>query len=171
MAWFDELREKLGGISGIGVTGVSHKVLTESDYTIASSVSVPANEWTRLAYYRVLPQNEYQYGYGSGAQPYNQGYIYVFLKDASGVEVPAKVRLVIVDANDVPKSPPVFEDDATTLHASLSDITQMKPLPLTPTVAKEDDKLIVEVRCVTASTISGTQTLLKIPVTNRWVRR
>jgi len=173
MAWFDMIREKLGtmGISGLGVTGTSNKVLTESDFTLNTTISVPADEWTRLAYYTVSAQNEYEYGYGNGAQPYNQGYVYVFLKDTTGNEVEGKVRFVVVDANDVPKAPPVFEDDASTLHASLSDITQMKPLPRTGVVAGEDDKLVIEVKCSSAQTISGTRTLLKIPVTNRWTRR
>jgi len=145
------------------------KTLLLADFT-TSNVSVTAGKWNIVGEYIVPAQQKYRFGYGKPETPDNQGYVYVFFRNASGTELTGRVRLTYSDANKFSKKT-VFEETETVLHASTSDRRQMKALPeqtnpIRPDgMSWEDDRLIIEFLPDTSDTISTTTSSVLIPVT------
>jgi len=150
----------LGGLGGKGFP----KTLTKEDFGITGSISVKSGVWNKIGEFRVPPQQAYRWGYGTPNLPYNQGYMYVFLKTSDGSEIKGKVRLVVSDANELNKVV-VFEEREEVLHAAEADITKQKALPEQGPIAREDDKLIIEFMPDSDATINGSQTEVRLPVT------
>jgi len=163
MGLFDALKMRLPGLPGAAGKEF-YKVLTEDDF-MSANVTTYSGKWNKIGTYTVPAQNIYRFGYGNPNQPDNQGYLYIFLKDASGTEIRGKVRLAVADYNERVTTV-VFEDRADVLHGSTSDRNQMKPLPDTGVKATEDMKLIIYLNPDSDSIVSYTQTVMTIPTTN-----
>lgn len=159
------LRDLLSGLRAPRGGEVYYKVLVEDDL-MSSNTDCVAGKWNRIGEFRVPAQQAYTWGYGTPKEPDNQGYVYAYLRDPAGNEVKGKIRLVVTDANDA-RTRVVFEERSDVLHGSMTDRTQMKPLPNTGVEALEDDKLAIEFQPDTNGTVSYTQTILVLPTTNR----
>jgi len=152
-------------LRGFGVGGKGfQKTLTEDDFKLTSDVSVLSGKWNKIGEFTVPPQQAYKFGYGNPNQPYNQGYMYIYIKDGDGNEIPCKVRLAVSDANELKKTV-VFEERGEVLHAATADITKQKALPEQGPLAREDDKLIIEIMPDSNATVSASNTEIRIPVT------
>ena len=149
-----------GRVAGRGF----QKTLTESDFGITSDVDVKANKWNKIGEFKVPPQQAYRWGYGNPNQPYNQGYMYVYIKDSGGSEIKGKIRLAVSDYNELSITP-VYEERSEVLHAATSDITKQKALPEQGPMAREDDKLLILFMPDSDATISASNTEIKLPVT------
>jgi hypothetical protein len=168
MALFEGIRNIFGGMIPTGAVGFP-KTLKLADF-MSAPVSVVAGKWNTLGTFTVPAQQKYRFGIGSPQYPDNQGYLYIYLRNASGAELTGKIRLVYSDANQLQKKV-VYEEEESVLHASTSDRKQMKPLPeqINPIRADgrawEDDRLIIEFYPDTSDTVSTTTSSILIPVT------
>mgnify|MGYP000453937355 CR=1 FL=1 len=155
----------LRGLFG-GLGGGFPKTLTKDDFGLADT-AVKAGVWNKIGEFKVPPQQAYRWGFGSPDRPYNQGYMYVYLKynDGSNVtEVKGKVRLVVADANELRKDV-VYEEREEVLHAADADITKQRPLPEQGPIAREDDKLIIEFMPDSDGNITAADSEIRLPVT------
>jgi hypothetical protein len=135
-------------------------------------VAVVASKWQVVGSYIVPAQQGYAFGFGEKQNPYNQGYLYISLKEsaAGGTALSGKVRLVVKDANDVPKGAPVYEEDLAALTGSTTDRALKQSLPFTGLWAFDNDKLVVEYYPSAAKTVAVTACTLLIPCTNKFGR-
>lgn len=157
---------RIGALVPAAVAGKEfYKVLTEDDFMGTSNVTVYSGKWNKIGDFIVPAQNRYRFGYGSAAQPDNQGYLYIFLKDPAGNEVKGKVRLAVADYNERTVTN-AFEDRSDVLHGSQTDRKQMRPLPDTKVTASEDMRLQIYFNPDSDGTVSYTQTVMTIPTTN-----
>jgi len=172
MAWFDTLKEQAAKI-GMGVGAVTGKgfprTLTVADI-MSADVAVATGKFNKLGEFQIPAQQGYEWGYGSAAQPENQGYLYVSLKIAAGTQVEGKLRLVVSDANET-KKVVIYEERTEVLRGSTTDKTQKVPLPRTGPRASEDDKLILELQPDSAVTVATTASTLLLPVTGYFLSR
>jgi len=168
MAWLDQIKEKVGSIAGVSKQGFP-KTLNTADL-ISADVAVVASKWQVVGTYTVPAQQAYAFGYGEKQNPYNQGYLYTQLCVAGGTAKSGKIRLVVKDANDVPKGAPVYEEDLAVLAGSTSDRALKQALPFTGLWGYDNDKLVVEYYPTAAATISSTASTLLIPCTNKFGR-
>ena len=161
------------GLLGFGLANLTRlvpggrgfqKTLTEKDFGLTANVAVKSGKWNKIGEFRVPPQQAYRWGYGNPNQPYNQGYMYVFIQDATPAEIKGKIRLAVADYNELSITP-VYEERSEVLHAATADITKQKALPEQGPVAREDDKLLILFMPDSDATISAANTEIKLPVT------
>jgi hypothetical protein len=122
------------------------KTLTIGDFVSGTSVATYSGKYNKLGEYKIPAQQQVNVGQGAQGTPYNQGYLYVFLKDeqANPVEITGKFRIVVSNANETERVV-VFEEYSTVLHGDLSDRAKKIALPEDKRkTAKEDDKIILE---------------------------
>jgi len=160
----------LGGLRGFGLPIGGRgfpKTLTKEDFGLTSDVAVKAGKWNKIGEFRVPPQQAYRWGYGNPNQPYNQGYMYIYLKYNDGTnvtEVKGKIRLAVSDYNEL-RTEPVYEERSEVLHAATSDITKQKALPEQGPLAREDDKLLILFMPDEDATITAADSEIRLPVT------
>lgn len=147
------------------------RVLNLSDFNITANVSLVNDDYKKIGYKTVPAQQQMNFGFGSEAQPDNQGYIYFRIDHTNGTQIDGTVRLVVSNAQETTKDV-VAELRTENLAGSTTDRNQMVPLPetLAPRlgVAQEDDQLQILFQADAASKTldyDGTNTKLLIPVT------
>jgi hypothetical protein len=164
MAWFDEIKSKLGGVAGlVGGKAGFNKTLTVADF-MSAPVAVVTDKFTKFGEYVIPAQQAYEFGYGSASQPENQGYLYVSLLTDLAVAIEGKLRLVVSDANEMTLTT-VYEERTEVLKGSTTLKTQKVPLPKMGPTAKENDKLLIYIKSDSAVTISNTASTILVPAT------
>jgi len=162
------IRGTVGKVAG-RPTNEYLKTLNEDDF-MSANTTIYSGKWNKIGDFTVPAGNIYEFGYGTPDQPENQGYIYAYVKDATGTEITGKLRLVVADPNERTLVN-VFEERSDVLHGSLSDKRQKVPLPRTGVKANEDDKLQIWFKPDSDSTVSYTQSVILVPTTNTQLTR
>ena len=164
MAWFDEIKGKLGGVASlIGGKAGFPKTLTVADF-MAAPVAVVVDKFNKFGEFVVPAQQAYEFGYGSASQPENQGYLYISLLTMSAVQIEGKLRLIVSDANEM-KQTVVYEERTEVLRGSTTLKTQKIPLPKIGATLKENDKMLLYIDPDSAVTISSTASTILVPAT------
>lgn len=155
-------------------------MLTEADFTKTDhQLLTSASDWTEIAYYSCLAQQQLRPGIGDAGHPENQGRVYSYLRtgEATPVEITGKWRIVLKNrARNWSEVIVEFDEELT--HGDLNDKRKMIPLPVQGSVIGEDDVLAIEVKPTSTHVTAGagndnlgwadpTESLLKIPVTIR----
>ena len=144
------------------------RTLTETD--LIADTAVVTGKYNLLGTgYTIPAQQEYWVGQGGGNEPMNQGYIYVYLKVDGGTEATGKVRIAVYTANDELKGI-IYEEEEEILHGDLADRNKKQALPVDRSIkAGKDDYIAVLFKPDSAVTITVSDSIILLPVTNRWV--
>lgn len=130
--------------------------------------TMQAGQFNRVGTYTVPAGTEVSWGSGKASNEANQGYMYVFLKDADGNEVVGTLR--IAQTTPTERETVVVGDyDSDELHGSKSNREQKQPLPeqVDKPIVEKQSKLIVEFKPSGSSsvTIDSTETDFSVPWT------
>jgi hypothetical protein len=167
------LLTKLGiGRAARGAVGSTQarfmKTLDRTDLDVDNAdVTTVAGQWTKInAGYIIPAQQTLHYGYGTPAEPDNQGYLYIYLEDTSAAETIGKVRLVQSNAQETVKFV-IAEYNLASTHGSRTNKAMQIALPEQtqfPLVG-EDSLVYLEVYTKTASSVDKDNSYVYIPVT------
>lgn len=161
----------LGGAarSAVGSTQARFmKTLDRTDLDVdGGDVTTIAGQWTKLNDgYTVPAQQTIHYGYGTPAEPDNQGYLYIYLEDTSAAETVGKVRLVQSNAQETVKFV-IAEYNLASTHGSKTNKAMQIALPEQtqfPLVG-EDSLVYLEVYTKAGSSVDEVNSYVYIPVT------
>lgn len=145
------------------------RVLTISDFGITANKTLLASEFTRIGTFTVGAQQEATYGQtvtrsgGGEGEP-----VYMKMIDDSAGEISGLVRLRLTNAQGTNQRD-VLEQRTERLSASQNDRTQAYLLPEYPLNAKEDSKLVIDVKVDGSSNVvfdyDASDSKFLIPVT------
>lgn len=145
------------------------RVLNISDFGISANKTLLAGEFTRIGTFTVGAQQEATYGIsvlrsgGAEGEP-----IYMNLVDDSANDIDGTVRLRITNAQAT-NQVDVLEQRTERLRASQNDRTQAYLLPEYFRNAKEDSKLVVDIKVDGSSNVTfdydATDSKFLVPVT------
>lgn len=173
----NKLGSLIGGGRGAKKAGYP-KTLQASNFG-AVAKTVITTDYTKIGEYSIPAQQKVNVGYGSPAQPDNQGYIY-FNSDSEDsvtkVSEHGMFRITVANANETVVVK-VFEERTNVLEGSATDRAQKVPLPEKDVsgefgrIPSEDDKIQIWLKADTAGTAgtsgwSPTISILYLPVTN-----
>jgi hypothetical protein len=169
---FDWLKNIVGGLTPIATVQGFPKTLTKADFNLArgSTQSIVAGVWNTIGEFVVPAQQKYRFGHGNPKEPDNQGYLYIDLKTDTNAQIEGIIRLVYSDASGLRKDV-VFEDRTNRLRGSTVDRKLMIPLPekiwtsRPDGYAREDDRLLIELRPDSNATLSYANSTVFIPAT------
>lgn len=127
---------------------------------------VTDGKYTEIARFTVPASTEYAWGYGSAANPRNQGYLYVDLQNSTPSAVEGSIRF----KQETPTgrgSEVVADFDTERLDASKTNNEQMVPFPeqVSHDKVSKDSHLVVEMDPDANDTISSSDSDIIIPVT------
>lgn len=145
------------------------RVLGITDFGITANKTLVGQTFTRVGSFTVGAQQEATYGVsvlrsgGAEGEP-----IYMKLIDDSAAEIECTTRLRITNAQET-RSVDVIEQRSERLSASENDRTQAYLLPEFSQNAKEDSKLVIDVKVDSSSDVTfdydATNSKFLIPVT------
>ena len=132
---------------------------------ITSNKTITAGNESLVGEHIIPPQTEEGYGFGTPALPYNQGVVYMDLKDSATtpVSVDGVIRLVVSDYRGE-ETREVFRGNLSTLRQGASDITKRIKFPFTNKTGKQNDRLRIYFTPKTAGngTLSSANSILEI---------
>lgn len=166
MGLFDNIRSAVAGVAGGAGQGFP-RTLNEDDLMGTTSTALVAASWITIGSFTVPAQQRMRFGYGASNTD-NQGFLYISLKTnvANGTAITGgRVRLVVSDANQINKVV-VYEERTDVLAGSTTDRRLKVPLPAIGPIAKEDDRLQIQVYSDAAETPSYSASVILVPVTN-----
>ena len=154
------------------VIPVFQRVLSHTDWwevyleTSSGMIGCPAGKWTRIGEFTIPAQQKIRFGYGSPAQPMNQGYLHIALYNTaatnSGLEN-GLVRLIQMNANET-QLQTIYEGRTENLRGDVNDKNKMIALPERTDVPEnlvgEDCKLAIEFKA------DASDVLVKIAIGN-----
>ena len=141
--------------------------LTEAQVMNATTVGV-AGTTMSLGEFTVPAQQEIVFGFGDPAQPANQGYIFADIQTAVPGQIEGTLALVVTDANNRQRRV-VWSMRTEELRGSLTDKNEKEPLPRVPVVAREDDRMVLELTFDDALTATQADSQVLIPISRRYV--
>lgn len=127
---------------------------------------VQSGKWVEIGRFTVPASTEYSWGYGSAANPENQGYLYVDLQNGTPNAVEGTIRFLQRSATGR-NSEVIADFDTTRLDASKSDKALMVPFPeqVNHDLVTQDSHLTVELNANSSDTVDAGQSEVIIPVT------
>lgn len=132
---------------------------------ISSDKTITAGNESLIGEHIIPPQTEQGFGYGTPALPYNQGVIYMDLKDSAStpVSVDGVIRLVVSDYRGE-ETREVFRGNLSTLKQGATDITKRVKFPFTNKTGKQNDRLRIYFtpKTVGNGTVSSANSILEI---------
>jgi hypothetical protein len=150
------------------------KTLQGSDVGLAASGTYdatvcPSTSWTRVGSYTVKPQTQHAWGYGrEGIQQANIGMLQFLPKTsaAGGTAIAALVRIAVVNSEDIVMKYVIHSVRSERLQKDLTDGKELVFfLAEDGYKARQDDKLIIEIKPDTTATISGSASSLRVDTT------
>ena len=140
----------------IGGTGV----------TFRDNVSLVSGDFNLVTYYTVQAQEKATFGWGSAAQPVNQGYMYLQFQTSVPAAIDGPTRLVLEDAHgaQIPGGV-VLEEQSTRLDGSTTDRDLQVPLPQWSLFATEDSRLAVRMDPTATATVEQDNSTVQLPIT------
>jgi hypothetical protein len=173
------LWDQLMGIGkGLGAPNIGGggklKTLQGADTGLTTSgtydaISCPSTSWTRVSSYTVKPQTQHAWGYGrEGVEQANIG-MFQFLPKTSaagGTAIATLVRVAVVNSEDIVLKYVIHSVRSERLQKDLTDgKSYVFFLPEDSYKARQDDKLVIEIKPDTTATISGTASSLRVDTT------
>jgi hypothetical protein len=134
------------------------KTLLHSDFTTSDVTLGLATVYTIIGTYTIPAQTTQNLGWGSPAEPLNQGFVYIDIEDTTGTDFEGLIKISIADANST-REEVWIEARTELLRADVSDrnkaylapeVVQYRVLGRSP---KQDDKIKLYMKPDTASKI------------------
>ena len=143
----------------IGGTGV----------TFRDAVSLVNGDFNLVSYYTVQAQEKATFGWGTAAQPVNEGFIYLQFQTSVPAAIDGPTRFVLEDAHGSQISGGVvMEEQSTRLDGSTTDRDLQVPLPQWPLFATEDSRLAIRMNPTATATVEQDNSTVQIPITLGW---
>jgi len=132
---------------------------------IVSNNKITVNNESLVGEHIIPPQTEEGFGFGTPALPYNQGVIYMDLKDSAATpkSVDGVVRLVVSDYRGQ-NTREVFRGNLSTLKQGATDITKRIKFPFTNKTGHQNDRLRIYFtpKSVGNGTLSSANSVLEV---------
>lgn len=140
---FGLLKSKLGGGKTLSDKGTLSPQTLEVPHFTTANVALVAGKENIIGEMSINPQTRMFLGYGTAEQPYNQGNVYMNLKDTASAELEGEVILSISDFNGN-NNKVVYRGHLFDLRSGLSDITKRIKFPMNAQDANQYDKIVLK---------------------------